>query len=181
MTPEAAAELLGVPIGAPRRAIEAAYRTKARATHPDRFVGQPKDIAASATKEFIAVATARDVLLNLEIVTLSTGRPVPRRSPLLLWTWVGILVVAAFLSIYASAFPLGVAEPFVRFAVIIGSLIAYAFTGMRAWMVLAIVALAATAVITIVFTSIGSLLGMLIMVAPVFGLMLMGVETAKHR
>ena len=121
------------------------------------------------------------MLSNLEIRPPSTGRPVPRRSPLLLWTWVGILLIAAFLSIYASAFPLGGVEPFVRFAVIIGSLIAYAHTGMRAWLVLALLALAATAVTTIVFTSIGSLLGMLIMVAPVFGLMLMGVETAKRR
>ncbi len=186
MTPDEAAQLLGVPAGASPAAIEAAYRAKARETHPDRFAGQQQAQSAASAREFIAASEARRTLLSAATAAspapqVTFVRGVRRRSPLLLATWVGLLVIAAFLSIYASALPLGIVEPVVRFAVIIGALVAYALTGLRGWLVTALIALAATAVLAIVFTTIGALLGMLLMVAPVFGLMLMGVETAKRR
>ena len=64
MTPEAAAAILNVEVGAGPDDVRAAYKLKSRMTHPDRFAGaQAKDLA-HAQAEFVRVGIARDVLLD---------------------------------------------------------------------------------------------------------------------
>jgi DnaJ-class molecular chaperone with C-terminal Zn finger domain len=62
MTPEAAAAILGVGVSATRAEINAGYLLRARLTHPDRFAGAPAGDIAAASREFVRVRAARDVL-----------------------------------------------------------------------------------------------------------------------
>ncbi len=177
MTPEVAAQLLGVTPDASPAEIEAAYKRQARSTHPDRFVGEPGHTHA---QDFIAVTTARDVLLGQAALPVVVVRGVRPRSPALLGTWIALLLLSVFLLIYREPTPLTIAEPIVRLTVLCAALIGYALSGHRIWLILTIVALAATAVMTLVSISIGGLLGMFVIMAPLAGLLLMGVEAAKR-
>lgn len=177
MTPEVAAQLLGVGPDASPAEIEAAYKRQARSTHPDRFAGEPGHAHA---QDFIAVTTARAVLLGraaIPVVVVSGIRP---RSPVLLGTWIALLLLSVFLLIYREPTPLTIGEPIVRLTVLCAALIGYALTGRRMWLVLTILALSATAVMTLVSISIGGLMGMFVIMAPLAGLLLMGVEAAKR-
>ena len=167
MTPDDAAQVLGVEVGASAPDVERAYRVRARSMHPD---------AGGADDAFIRLTQARGILLAPQQPVVVRG---PRRpSRLLFGTWTALLALAIALS--ASASPLPWAEPVVRYGVLVVGMLGYALTGRRGYLVLGLVALAATAVVALVFTTLGALVGLLLMVAPVYGLILIGQRRLPH-
>jgi DnaJ domain len=195
MSPEDAAALLGVGLDASAADIESAYRRRSRSTHPDRFVGASKTRSQQAAREFIGVAEARTVMMARR-ETAAVGETVfdepamqfpvetslPRpRSRLLLVTWAAVALVAIFISIYGGAPPWSLWEPALRYGLVFVALIAFAVTGRTPWLVIALVALAATAIITVTATTLGALLGLFLMVAPVYGLVTIGRDVAVRR
>ncbi|MEB0001679.1 J domain-containing protein [Cryobacterium sp. 10S3] len=87
MTPEAAAAILNVKVSATRTEIDAAYRLRARMSHPDRFAGAPAADIKAASAEFVRISDARDVL-RARIPTHASPRtespqPRPTREPTL--------------------------------------------------------------------------------------------------
>ena len=164
MTLDEAARVLGVPVTASSAQIEAAYRRRARETHPDR---------SGSDDAFITVAAARETLLNAVVIERPVHAP-PRPSPLLIATWVGVALVAIFVATFRNDWPLPVGEPIVRYLAMLVGLVGYALTGRTAFLVLAVVAIAATAALTLAFASFGGLVGLLVLVAPIYGLLLMG-------
>jgi hypothetical protein len=189
MSPEDAAARLGIGLDATAADIENAYRRRARSTHPDRFPDASR--SREATDEFIGVATAHDVLVARLGATptgaasytgVPVSSPIPRRrSRLLLGTWAGVTLVAIFVSIYAGAPAWGVWEPIARYGLVFVALMAFALTGRTPWLVTALLALAASAIITLVATTFGALLGLFMLVAPVYGLVTIGREVAVRR
>ncbi len=174
MTPEDASRVLGVPHGATADEVRDAYRRIARDVHPDRNAGD-----ADAAARFIEATQARDVLLAvLEGGATLPGPESPRRGPrpstALTVTWSLLLTVGIVVSVVGSPFPLTPVEPAVRFAVLAGSAITFALTGKRVWWVLMWIAIVATALEVILFTTFGSLLGMLLLAAPLYGLSVVG-------
>ncbi|CAN5540309.1 hypothetical protein BH10ACT7_BH10ACT7_12180 [soil metagenome] len=164
MTLDEAARVLGVAVTATPAQIEAAYRRRARETHPDR---------SGSDDAFIAVTAAHDLLLK----AVAFERPVhapPRPSPRLIVTWVGVALVAIFIATFRNEWPLPAIDPLLRYAAMLVGLVGYALTGRRVFLVLAVVAIAATTVLTLAFASFGGLVGLLILVAPIYGLLLMG-------
>jgi hypothetical protein len=185
MTPAEAAAVLGVSVDSSAREVQVAYRRAARDVHPDRQGGASMRDAALASATFIRVTEARDLLLALAAATSST-QPAPslreaRPSTVLTWVWIGLLIVGIALSVIAHEFPLTPIEPAIRFALLAVSASAFAWTGRQLWWVLMWVAIAATALETIVFTTLGSLLGMLLMAAPIYGLSLIGFARRRMR
>lgn len=195
MTPEDAAALLGVGMDASVADIESAYRRRSRSTHPDRFVGATTTRSQQAAQEFVGVAEARTLLVARREasrvgatlfekppvrVPVETTKPRPR-STLLLWAWAGVALVAIFISIYGGAPPWSLWEPSLRYGLIFVALMAFAVTGRTPWLVTALAALAATAIITVVATTFGALLGLFLMVAPVYGLVTIGRDVAVRR
>jgi len=173
MTPDRAAQVLGIGVDASREVIEHAFLRRAREAHPD---------AGGSAEAFREATEARDTLLRLEPAPAVIIRGGPgRQGPLLLTAWVAILLIAAFLSIYGVEHPLGLAEPLIRWAVLIGSALAYAVTGRRGWFVVAVVAAVATALMTILFTSFGGLVALLLVSPAVLGLALSGISRARSR
>lgn len=165
MTPDEAAALLGVRADASRAEIEFAYRRAARASHPD---------LAGESDAFVRVTEARDVLIDLpvaDVITARQSRPAPKLSRPLLITWSALLLFAIIVSVVGSSFPLTPAEPIVRYGLLAVSAVGYAITGKRIFMTLTVIAIVATAVEVILFTTFGSLLGMLLLVAPLYGLL----------
>lgn len=166
--------MLGVGVDASREAIEHAFLRRARETHPD---------AGGSADAFREATEARDTLLRhlaAEPVVIMRSGP-QRQGPLLLSAWVAILLIAAFLSIYGVEHPFGLAEPILRWGVLIGAALAYGITGRRGWFVLAIVAVAATALMTILFTSFGGLVALLLVSPAMLGLALSGISRARSR
>lgn len=186
MSPEDAAAILGVSADASAADIENAYRRRARSTHPDRFVDASR--SHDATREFIRVVDAHDLLVSrLGLAQtppvwtpVETVRPRPR-SRLLLGAWAGVTLIAVFVSIYAGAPAWSVWEPVARYGLIFVALMAFALTGRTPWLVTAGLALTATAVITLVATTFGALLGLFLLVAPVYGLVTIGLDVSVRR
>ena len=172
MTPDAAAALLGVAPDATHEQVESAYRARARESHPDRASG---DAAL-----FMRVTEARGVLLGQPVAAAPMPAPISRWSWPLFWAWIGVIAVAVFVSIFRAPEPLGPVEPVVRYTLLGGSLIAYALTGLRQWFWIAVIAIVWTAGVTLVFTSLGPLVGLLLLVAPIYGLTLLGRATAAR-
>lgn len=178
MTPDEAARVLGVDVNAPAEAVQRAYRVAARSSHPD---------AGGASDSFVRLTAARDALLTAPAepvtVTLVQPRPVPaaRWSWPLFSTWTGLLAFAIFLCAYLAPLPFTIAEPLVRFPLLAAGLVGYALTGRRALLVLGLVALAATALVGVVYTTLGVLVGLLLLVAVTFGLVTMGQGVARRR
>ena len=173
MTPDAAAALLGVALDATDEQVESAYRARARESHPDRASGD--------ATTFMRVTEARDVLLGRPLAPAALpGIPISRWSWPLFWAWIGVIVVAVFVSIFRAPEPLGPVEPVLRYTLLGGSLVAYALTGLRQWFWIAVFAIVWTAGVTLVFTSLGPLVGLLLLVAPFYGLTLLGRTTAAR-
>ena len=175
MTPDDAARILGVEVGAGRDAVLRAYRVRARSSHPD---------AGGVGDSFVRLTAARDALLALPVaapVTVPRPAPAARRSWPLFAAWTGLLLLAIFLCAYLAPLPFTVAEPLARFPLLVGGLLGYALTGRRPFLVLGLVALAATALVGILFTTLGALVGLLLMVGAVFGLVTMGQAEARSR
>lgn len=174
--------MLGVPVDAPRADIERAFRRRARSEHPD-VSGNPT--------AFAEVTEAHDVLLHaqgwLVAPTASpSGRtyaPVPSqrgfelpRTALALLTV--LLILGALVEGVASASPFAPAEPLLRSALLVAAVLAYALTRRRVFGVLSAIAIAATAVATLLWISIGALLGALIMAPAILLLVLHGRNRA---
>jgi len=169
MTPEQAAAVLGVSVDAPRAEFDAAYRRAARALHPDREGAEPT--------AFIQATEARRVLLELAEADAVAEAPVLVRRPPsipLLVTWILLVLFAIAVSIGGSNLPLGPADPIIRFGLMLTGGIGFALTGKRVYFVLAVISIAATALVTILFTTFGALVGMLLLAAPLYGFLVMG-------
>ena len=77
--------------------------------------------------------------------------------------------------------PFTVVEPAVRFPLLAVGLLGYALTGRTSLLVLGLVAFAATALVGVIFTTLGALMGLLLLVGVVFGLVTMGQRSARAR
>ncbi len=183
MTPEDAAAALGISVDATDSEIQRAFKLRARDSHPDLVGGPLPERGARSAEDFIRITAARDTLLQArhsstaaaQAVHESTGRPRHRRiSWQAMAAWLSVVVVAAFVSIGGAELPFTVAEPLVRFAVLTLGLVGFAITGKRVYFVLIALAIIVTAVLAITFTTLGALLGMFILSAPVIGLVLAG-------
>jgi hypothetical protein len=172
VTPDRAAQVLGIGVDASRDVIERAYLRRARETHPD---------AGGSASAFREATEARDTLLRFDPRPFEYREGPQRQGPLLLSAWVAILLIAAFLSIYGVAHPFGLVEPIIRWGVLIGAALAYGMTGRRGWLVLAIVAVVATAAMTILFASFGGLVALLLVSPAMLGLSLSGISRARSR
>lgn len=198
MTPDRAAEVLGIGVDAAPVAIERAFATRARTTHPD--------VAGGSSDAFREVTAARDVLVAYARLGAASdaaaagsapgrygpgdGGPSPIRytiyrarpqGPWLLSAWVGILLVAAFLGIYGAPHPFTVVEALLRWAVLIGAAFAYARTGRGGWLALAVVAIVACLLMTVLFTSLGGLLSLLLLLPGMLGLSTAGIAQRRLR
>lgn len=172
VTPDRAAAILGIAVDAQPDEVERAFVRRARETHPD---------AGGSATAFREAVEARDTLLQYPFgQQLRTDGP-QRQGPLLLAAWVAILLIAAFLSIYGVDHPFGLVEPFVRWAVLIGAALAYGLTGNRGWLVLAVVAIVATVVLTVLNASFGGLIALLLISPAMLGLALSGISRARSR
>lgn len=80
MTPEAAAAILNVSSTASRAEVDAAFRLRARMSHPDRFAGASAGDIQAATAEFVRVGRARDVLHGVRPAPTFHANP-PRSAP----------------------------------------------------------------------------------------------------
>ena len=151
-----------------RAEIDAAYRRAARVLHPDRGSEEPG--------AFIRATQAREILLAAMVVesqprVVRGPRPISRA---LLITWISLLVFAVAVSIGGSSLPIGPLDPILRFGLLAVGAIGFAVTGKRPFLIAGIIAIAATAVSTIAFTTLGGLLGMLLLAAPLYGFLVMG-------
>lgn len=192
MTPEAAAELLGVPLGATREQIDAAYARVARSTHPDRFAGADPDTLITASASFVEAAQARDTLRAYvaqpvpPVVperypgrTLFVPPPAPPRPPRGPWpvrVWTIVLLLVSVLAALggAVAFPLSL----VILIPLDAAVLAFVSTRRVPFMRLAIALTAVFAVLTAVFGTYIPLaiLGMLL--APVVALIVLARDPA---
>lgn len=177
MTPDDAAAVLGVAVGASRQQVERAFRRIARESHPDRLSGVALRERALAEARFVEATKARNVLLAV-IATPRAAASGPRRplkhNWVLIGTWVALMLLAIAVSVVGSSLPLTVWEPALRFGLMLVSAVGFALTGARLWLILVAVSIAATAITTIGFTTFGSLLGMLLLAAPLYGLYVEG-------
>ncbi|MBU1586690.1 MAG: J domain-containing protein [Actinobacteria bacterium] len=172
MTLDEAARILGVEVGASPERVQRAFRVAARSSHPD---------AGGADARFIELTAARDALLAAPPVVVIRTAPAARWSWPLFWTWTALLALAIFLSTYLAPLPFTIVEPLVRFPLLALGLVGYALTGRTPLLVVGLVALGATAVLGVLFATIGVLVGLLLLVAVVFGLVTLGQGVARRR
>ncbi|HWR85890.1 MAG TPA: hypothetical protein VN200_07840 [Rhodoglobus sp.] len=173
MSPAEAAALLGVPVQAAPEEVARAFRSRARAVHPDT-TGGPGD-------EFVRLAQARDALLAHRPPPVVRAVAVPRFSRRLFATWIGLLAVACLLGASGEWQPLTPVEPIVRSAALLAGFAGYALTGRRGWAILGLAALVVTVFVAVVFTTLGSLAGLLLAIPALYGLSLMGVRRRIQR
>ena len=183
MTLEDAAAALRISVDATESEIQRAFKLRARDSHPDLVGGFSPERGARSAEDFIRITAARDTLLKARRLSTaaaqaapeSTARPRHRRiSWQAMAAWLSVVIVAAFVSIGGAELPFTVAEPLVRFTVLTVGLVGFALTGKQVYFVLIALAIVVTAVLAIIFTTLGALLGMFILSAPVIGLVLAG-------
>ena len=174
MTLEDAAAALRISVDATESEIQRAFKLRARDSHPDLVGGFSPERGARSAEDFIRITAARDTLLKARRLSTaaaqaapeSTARPRHRRiSWQAMAAWLSVVIVAAFVSIGGAELP---------FTVLTVGLVGFALTGKQVYFVLIALAIVVTAVLAIIFTTLGALLGMFILSAPVIGLVLAG-------
>lgn len=193
MTPDEAAALLGVTLHASPAEIDAAYKRRARTSHPDQFVGADAAQKRAASDEFIRVTEARGILLRFaaergsrERPTVIISTPVAVESVVLRTAAPVSTIVWGYLLVFASVFSfVGGALPFSPWMLLLliptdVAAIAYARTGNRSLMVATLLLGAANAAATIAFASFGALLAFQVLLAPGIALFVLGLRTARR-
>lgn len=194
--------MLGVDVEASPHEITAAFAARARRTHPDVEGG-----SADAFREAVAArnlllarknagSTAPDgyIVFDDEVPARTEAGDefpywviVPRApSPALIGVGGGLLLVAAFLSIYDVPYPWTLAEPIARWVVLIAAALAFAISGRRGFLAVMLVLVAATLVVNVAITTIGGLLGLFITMPAIVAINAAGFaarrrRTASHR
>ena len=200
MTPDQAAEVLGIGRDAGAADIDRAYRRLARELHPDRYVGAPEGDVRAASDRFVDATRARDILLKSAAVRERTGAPgaggevpgppagggphiveypvadpdAPPR-PVAPFSWWLFGAWALLLSVGAlfslSADPLwNPIDLWARVTLLVAFALATALTGRRWVWRVTLVLIGVSAVATVIHTSVGGLLGLGMMIIASFGL-----------
>ena len=204
MTPADAAAVLGVTLDASPAQIDAAYKRRARASHPDQFVGAGPQQAKAAADEFIRVTDARLLLLRYAAEHASRARPTvpttppvaatadrsgrsdrsdsaarPPEAPVSTIVWSYLLIFASVFAFIGGPLPF---SPWMLLVLIPTDVaaIAYARSGRRPFMVAALVMGAVNAGVTIAFASFGALLAFEVLLAPGIALFVLGQRTARR-
>lgn len=175
MTPEEAAAILGVDLGADRETVEHAFVRQAKAWHPDRFAGADPQQAARVQAEFIRITNARNILLaDLEA---HEPPPVVRRPPpswRLITAWTALALFAIFVAMFRYPAPFTVAEPIIRYGALMLAAIGYAATGWHPLFIVAIATGGLTVVVSLVYVSFGMLVGLFLLLPAVIALLVLG-------
>ncbi|RWZ55104.1 hypothetical protein ELQ92_15905 [Labedella populi] len=202
MSPERAAEVLGVDVEALPHEVTNAFAARARRTHPD--------VDGGSAEAFREAVEARNVLLSRKRAGAPgdastapdgyivfdderTGPPdpadefpswviVPRApSPALIAVGGALLLVAAFLSIYDVPYPWTLAEPIARWVLLIAAALAFAVTGRRGFLAVMVVLVAVTLVVNVAITTIGGLLGLFITMPAIVAINAAGFAARRRR
>jgi hypothetical protein len=186
MDVERAAEVLGVAPGASRREVSAAFARRARSTHPDVTGGDAEAfqeaLDARDTLLLAAATDGRPTASAPRSASAASGMPAPRlQGPGMLAVWAGLIALAGFLAIYAVDHPLHPVEAVVRWTLLGASAVAFGATGRRGFLGVALALIAATVVFTLLETSLGGLLGLLLLVPAMYGLSLAGLARRRFR
>jgi hypothetical protein len=197
VSPERAAEVLGIDVEALPHEVTNAFAARARRTHPD--------VEGGSAEAFREAVEARNVLLSRTKAGTTVpdgyivfdedqpGRPsqgdefpywviVPQApSPALIAVGGGLLLIAAFLSIYDVPYPWSIAEPIARWVVLIAAALAFAITGRRGFLAVMLVLVAATLVVNVAITTIGGLLGLFITMPAIVAINAAGFAARRRR
>ncbi|RWZ52430.1 hypothetical protein ELQ90_00225 [Labedella phragmitis] len=197
MSPERAAEVLGIDVDASPHEVTNAFAARARRTHPD--------VEGGSAEAFREAVEARNVLLSRTSAGTTVpdgyivfdeeqpGRPspadefpywviVPRApSPALIAVGGGLLLIAAFLSIYDVPYPWTLAEPITRWVALIAAALAFAVTGRRGFLAVMVVLVIATLVVNVAITTIGGLLGLFITMPAIVAINAAGFAARRRR
>lgn len=183
MTPHEAATLLHVSVDASAYDIERAYRRRARTLHPDRLTTATDAQRAVSAELFARVSLAHEVMLREVaerpvVATIEPDGPLPTGRWVIIG-WLGVLLVAGLISYFGGAFPLSTFDVVFRLLPLTAASTAFALTGRRAFLVLAVGLLVVSVVITLLLASFGSLVALGLLLVPVIGLIVMGRRRAN--
>lgn len=181
MDADRAAAVLGVSPGATASEVRRAFARRARELHPDRPGGD--------ADRFREATEARDALLA--VLPMSPAATSPRRilvtdaprvqGPALISAWTALLALATFLSAFRAAHPLAPAEPLAHWVLLSAVALAFALTGRTPLLVAAALLAGVAAVSTILFTTWGGLVGLLVALPALYGLALAGIARRALR
>lgn len=107
--------------------------------------------------------------------------PVAPPSPWLFWVWLGLYVVAALVSFLGGPLPYSGLDLWLRLLPLGLAAAAYARTGRQGFLAVVVALGGATAALTIAFASFGPLVSMILLAAPVLGLVALGRYRLTHR
>ena len=107
--------------------------------------------------------------------------PVAPPSPWLFWVWLGLYIVAALVSFLGGPLPYSGLDLWLRLLPLGLAAAAYARTGRQGFLAVVVALGGATAALTIAFASFGPLVSMILLAAPVLGLVALGRYRLTHR
>ncbi|MGY4857799.1 hypothetical protein [Cryobacterium sp. AP23] len=107
--------------------------------------------------------------------------PVAPPSPWLFWVWLVLYVVAALVSFLGGPLPYSGLDLWLRLLPLGLAAAAYARTGRQGFLAVVVALGGATAALTIAFASFGPLVSMIMLAAPVLGLVALGRYRLTHR
>lgn len=175
MTPDEAARLLGVPVGATAGEIEAAFVRLARQTHPDRLAGATPEEIAVASAEFVRVSDARLVMLQARSRVLA-AESARTRSPWPLRVWTVLLLPGTVITLAGN----GIAYPAALAVVpLVAAVVGLAITGRRWLFTLAVTLGLGFAVLTVVTATFGGLLALGMLQVPVMAILILRTPRAQ--
>jgi len=211
MSPERAAEVLGVDVDAEPHIVTGAFAARARRTHPDVDGGSADAFreAVEARNTLLSGGRTSDgfrarqqagagapdgyIVFDEDVDAPADGRGgdsaefppwviVPLApSPALIAVGTGLLLIGAFLSIYDVPYTWTIAEPIARWVVLIAAAIAFAATGRRGFLVVMLLAVAVTLVVNVAITTIGGLLGLFVTMPAIVAINAAGFARRRRR